>query len=432
VRHEVLVLGSGPAGAAVARRLASSGVHVAFVGSGQRAGWEGVSDRSRALLAEEGIEPGELAGPFLRRGTWADRRVEGQEWLVERVRLAVALRERAISAGAVARAAVVTGVMREGGEWRIVTRGGDTLSAPVLVEARGRRGPARRGPLLMSLSHEYRRQPRGEDGTHIEAADFGWCWWAERGERLWVQVVARPRQDPPAGWTAMAARQIPALARALNGAVPEGEPSACAAHARLGMDRRNLIAERGSRPWRVGDAAVALDPLSGQGIYQSLESARLVAAAVNSVLAGGDAALAQRFISERHEEAFDRGVRIAAEFYGVNRSRGGFWAETADAYDAASRSTRRTAAEPRVERRIERRPVLADGRIVERDLIVSDAHPRGVWHVAGVPLAELSRYLDANAGATPASVARGLGRPDRAVAAAMDWLNEATRIHAGG
>jgi len=73
MRPEVLVLGAGPAGSVLARRLACSGVRVALLGAAQRPGLEGVSDRSRALLAEENIESGAslLQGPFIRRGRWA-------------------------------------------------------------------------------------------------------------------------------------------------------------------------------------------------------------------------------------------------------------------------------------------------------------------------------------------------------------------------
>ena len=114
--HEVIVLGAGPAGSVVARRLAASGVCVALIGMAPRAGWEGVSDRSRVLLAEEGIEPGEdlLSGAVHAAGKLGRPRGRGREWLVERARLASSLRERAVSAGAEARAATVTGVAREG------------------------------------------------------------------------------------------------------------------------------------------------------------------------------------------------------------------------------------------------------------------------------------------------------------------------------
>jgi len=425
--HDVIVLGAGPAGSAVARRLAAAGVRVALIGAANRSGWEGVSDRSRLLLAEEGIEHGGdlLTGPLIRRGRWAERPVEGREWLVERARLAAALVERAVSAGAEARAATVTGVARESHQWRVVTRDGDLLTAPVLIEARGRRGPARRGPLLLAVGQAYRRRRCGVVGTRIEPADFGWCWWVERDDELWVQIVARPGRNRPDGWATAAARQISGLSRALNGATPEGEPSACAAHARFGLHRRGAAPEPGLHAWRVGDAAVALDPLSGQGIYQALKSASLVATAILSVLNGSDAALAERFVIERHEEDFKRGVRIASEFYAQNAAQGEFWAQTAKAYESLGGPQGGADAGGR---RIERRPTLIDGRIVERDVIVSGEHPRGVLHVAGVPLAELMRHLDANVGATPASVCRCLGRPNRAVAAAMHWLEN----HSGG
>lgn len=333
--HEVIVLGAGPAGSAVARRLAASGIRVALVGMTPRAGWEGVSDRSRMLLAEEGIEHGGdlMTGPLVRRGRWADRLVEGREWLVERARLASSLRERAVSAGAEVRAATVTSVARASDEWRVVTRDGGLLTAPVLIEARGRRGPARRGPLLLAVGQAFRLHRRGVIGTRIEPADFGWCWWAERDDELWLQVVAQPGRSRPDGWVAAAAGQIRDLSRALSGATPQGEPSACAAHARFGLERRNGGAKPWHRPWRVGDAAVALDPLSGQGIYQALKSAKLVATAILSVFNGGNAALAERFVIERHEQDFLRGVRVAAEFYGQNAAYGDFWAHTAKAYE---------------------------------------------------------------------------------------------------
>ncbi len=422
MRHEVIVLGAGPAGSAVARRLASSGIRVALVGAAQRPGLEGVSDRSRALLAEESVDSDALQGPLPRRGHWGGRIVEGREWLVERACLAEALVQRAALAGADAHRTAATEVTRVADAWCVSTGAGETLRAPVLVEARGRRGPALRGPLLLAVGRRYRRGRCGARETRIEPADFGWCWWVERDDDLWVQMVARPGRGHPSGWAAAAARQIPGLARVLEGATPLGEPSACAAHARYGLNRRELAAEPKFRPWRVGDAAVALDPLSGQGIHQALKSARLVATAILSVMNGGDAALAERFVTERHEEDFERGVRIASEFYGQNAEQGGFWAQTAEAYGALRALRGRAGA---AARRIERRPALVDGRIVEREVVISDAHPRGVLQVAGVPLAELVRHLDENRGATPTSVSRCLGRPDRAVAAAMHWLDQA-------
>jgi menaquinone-9 beta-reductase len=429
VTYDIVVCGAGPAGSVVARRLAAGGARVALVGTASRPGWEGLSIRSRALLIEEGLDgkAAVITGPYARCGIWArGRPVEGAEWLVDRSQLADALRGLAVAAGALHRADAVTSTKRVADNWRVCLRNGEVLTAPILIDARGRRGAQQRGPLLLAYGQKFLRQKRGM-ATGIGAADFGWCWWAERGHELWVQVIRRPRCGPPAAWVAAAAAQIPALARALKDAVIVGSPVARPAHARLGV--------AGGDPtlWQVGDAALALDPLSGQGVYEALRGARLAVTAIRSVIDGGDALLAHRFIAARREEGWQRGVRVAAGFYRENAERGAFWTDTAAAYAALSPDRGEDAAAAR----IERRPVLENGRILERDVIVTAENTRGVWQVAGVPLVALKAFLesggdvpvDGAGSASPAidsvtiaGAAAALDRPPVAVASAIRWL----------
>jgi len=170
--------------------------------------------------------------------------------------------------------------------------------------------------------------------------------------------------------------------------------------------------------WRVGDAALALDPLSGQGVYEVLRGARLVATAVISVIRGGDSQPAQRFVAERQEESWTSGVRTAAAFYRENAARGAFWLETATAYERLL--PRAAPAAPRVERR----PVLCGGLFQEQDVIVTPRHPRGVWHVADVPLVSLKGYLESAEHATVSGAAVAVDRPTAAVASAIHWLQQ--------
>jgi flavin-dependent dehydrogenase len=331
VTYDVVVCGAGPAGSVAARRLAAAGARVALIGTMSRPGWEGLSGRSCALLADEGLDPHTEAifGPFARRGVWADgRAVDGTEWLIERSKLAELLRAAARSAGAYYQQERVTGANRGAEGWRVGLADGRMLTAPILIDARGRRGAQHRGPLLLAFAQRFRRRAAGASGTGIGVTDTGWCWWAERDRALWVQVVGRPRAGHPASWIAAAAAQLPALARALDGASIDGDAVARPAHARLGA--------AGSDPtlWLVGDAALALDPLSGQGVYEALRGARLAATAIQSVLDGGDAGVAQRFVAARRAEAWRRGIGTAAGFYRENHSRGAFWSETAAAYAA--------------------------------------------------------------------------------------------------
>jgi len=457
VSHDVLVIGAGPAGSVVAGRLAAAGARVALVGAAARAGWEGLSRRSLALLAEEGLESeegleqscGVIDGPFPRGGEWGGRRVEGMEWLVERRALAAALRCRARAAGVDDRRDTVTSLEWENGQWRTTLRAGGTLAAPQVIDARGRRGPERHGPLLLAVGRQFRTRLRAacgapiEPGTHVHATDFGWCWWAARADALWVQVVGRPRAwvDPSAGagapvthaaagrpgaWIEAAASQIPALARALESSQPDGDLVARPAHARLGLKARDAKVRdanaRDATRWRVGDAALALDPLSGQGVYEALRGARLVATAVHSVMRGGDPQPAQRFVAERQEESWTSGVRTAAAFYRENAARGAFWSETATAYQHLLPNA--APAAPRVERR----PVLCGGLFQEQDVIVTPQHPRGVWHVADVPLVSLKGYLESAECATVSGAAAAVDRPAAAVASAIHWLQQAGMV----
>lgn len=430
ITHDVVVCGAGPAGGVVARRLAAAGARVALIGTGSRPGWEGLSARSRALLGEEGLDgmTAVLAGPCARRGAWGDRRpVEGIEWLAERSRLAEAVCIAATSAGVDRRLDTVTNAKRVGDQWRVALRGGGVLAAPTLIDARGRRGTQRRGPLLLAVGQRLKRSARAASAsgrgapvasaTGIGVADFGWAWWAELGRVLWVQVIGRPRSGHPGEWLGLAAAQIPALARALNGASIWGDAVARPAHTQLG------VAGHDSTLWHAGDSALALDPLSGQGVFEAVRGARLVATAIQSVMNGGDAGVAHRFIADRHEEAWRRGVRVACEFYRENRTRGAFWRDTAEAY-AALLPAATASTKGAVPARMERRPVLDAGRILERDVVVTADHPRGVWHIGGVPLASLKHYFDATEHATVAGAAAALHQPPAAIASALRWLQQ--------
>lgn len=430
--HDVLVIGAGPAGSVVAGRLAAAGARVVLVGGAARAGWEGLSRRSVALLAEEGLESEEgleqscgiIDGPFPRGGEWGSRRVEGMEWLVERRALAATLRSAARQAGVDDRRDSVTRLEWQSGQWRALLRTGGTLAAAQVIDARGRRGPERHGPLLLAVGRRFRTNSCTasgapiEPGTHVHTTGFGWCWWAVRADALWVQVVGRPRGDGrPAAWIEAAASQIPALARALESSQPDGDLVARPAHARLGLEARDANARDATR-WRVGDAALALDPLSGQGVYEALRGARLVATAVQSVMRGGDPQPAQRFVAERQEVSWTSGVRTAAAFYRENAARSAFWSETATAYQ---RLLPEAAPTPP---RIERRPVLCGDRIQERDVIVTTQYPRGVWHLADVPLVSLKGYLESAEHATVSGAAAAVERPAAAVASAIHWLQQ--------
>ncbi len=415
---DAVIIGAGPAGSAVASALASSGARVAVVAGRTAAGVEGLSERSLVQLKYLGIDPAELGGIGAARrvGTWgADARpVKGVEWLVDRSVLAEAVRSRAELLGARYFPGTVTRSARNAATWRHRLVDGTELEAPVVVEARGRRGPEVAGPRLVALGQRRRfAAAQAAAGTAIRPFSGGWAWWAWRRDELWVQVVTLPRSGPIANRVRQAGAELPDLADALSQTSPAGALLARPAHARLG------VAEDRPGWWVTGDKAMALDPMSGQGVYEALVGAKVVATAVTGVAAGDDEALARQFVAERYRATFGRGVRAATGLYAENGSIGDFWRTVGRAYGKLCDVQDETAA------RVERRPVLDGGRIRAEDVVVTPRHPRGVWQVAGVSVAKLMGCLHRDARLSIESAALELDRPPGDIVQALRWLQEA-------
>ena len=413
---DVIVIGAGPAGSVVARRLAVAGPRVTLLTGATTPGYEGLSSRSCQLLHEEGIglDSAVLVGPLQRSGEWgAGRAVSGTEWLADRVVLADVLRAAAADAGAVVREDPVVSIERVDHRFKVVTSAGRALEAACVVDARGRRGPELSGAKILGVGQRLECTESVSDGTSIHPLSFGWCWLVSRGHERWLQVAARPGDGRPEDWLARALAESPSLAAAVSGARGSGPVVARAAHARRALGTM----EPG---WlRTGDAAVGLDPLSGQGVYEALRGASVTAAAALSLLDGTDPGLVRRFLAEREDALWQRAVTTAASFYEENAARGEFWSATAGAYRALivpAQARRNT---------IERRPVLEGDRIREREVLVTTTHPRGVWQVAGVPVVELVRFLQHHVRPSPAQAAAALEHPPAAIAAAAHWLREA-------
>ncbi|HEY2682210.1 MAG TPA: hypothetical protein VGI93_01765 [Steroidobacteraceae bacterium] len=407
--HQVIVIGAGIAGSAVARRLQAGGARVALIGGIAHAGIEGLSERSVRLLGENGVQLKSL--PAARTGAWGARRIEGREWLVGREVLAQSMRREATAAGVSTYQGWVRSTERVGDLWTVGLNSGFTLAAPWLIDARGRRGHEVCGPKLLAVAFAGRSRATSAPQTHIEPLDTGWCWWARGGGELFVQITRRPRAAPPQGWLRDAADELPELQAALMAAEGMAKVGARPAHARC------AIGSAHDSLWRVGDSAWAPDPLSGQGVYEALRSAQLVSTALGSVFSGGALEAARRFVAERQAYAFERAVRIAADFYRENCERGPFWREIADEYANLLRN------EPvEVQPHVEPRPVLADGRIVLRDVLVTRDYPRGVWLVGGVPIAPLFGEMTWQSETDDGT--RAINQPAAAVERARRWLKQ--------
>ncbi|MBS0419749.1 MAG: FAD-dependent monooxygenase [Proteobacteria bacterium] len=345
---DVVVLGAGPAGAAAAMALAGKGFNTAVVSKGSATEGhgpsaalagpvQGLSSRALVALTEAGLAPAArcASGPAARVVFWSGERSErGLEGLVEREVFDASLRS-CLQGSSVSRVdAVARGITFAEELWQVETSEGPIQGRTVL-DARGRhaRRSDERGPLLVSWSLNLKSDECRTARTAVVALDDGWCWLAiTPGGTLHAQFVTSARQQWSREQLARriqdVAEKLPEAALPVDQLVARGSESACAAVARYSQP------SRGPGHLRIGDAAVAMDPLSGNGIYEAVRSARVAAAAVNSYLQGLPWSVVARFVDGRSRELWRRCASKAAEFYRLQAGWSGseFWTSTAAAY----------------------------------------------------------------------------------------------------
>jgi flavin-dependent dehydrogenase len=419
---EIVILGAGPAAIATACGLRRLGHEVVLIGNSRNTAVEGMSERTLTLLREHGLRAAaeSVRGPGERAGTWAGAELNGsREHVVDRAEFDHALLVDAASGGVTIRKERALGYERVGPMWRVCTDRAQVLCR-VVVDARGRRAQRtlRRGPALIAVCQRFRSRQSGKVLTRVEAVPRGWCWLATSRGMTWLQVTSSPKEPSlrsglqrHLGQFLAAARQT---AAALSDATPVGAPLVRAATATLcaSPDMPGAFA--------AGDALLALDPLSGQGMYEGLRSAHVATAAAHTFLSTGEWAPIERFIGERLQELWQRRNTTAAMHYREQAeiTPSSFWRQAASHYDSIQlpRSVDPSGA------RIEWRPVL-DGTLIQlRRVVVTPQSPRGIWQVEAVDLPQLMDFLGP-ARMDVERAAQHLSRPPVAIAHALRWLS---------
>lgn len=357
VECAICVVGGGPAGAVISRRLAELGHDVALI---ERAAPQ---RRPRAELLAASILPildtlrlrEEVeATVFCREKQaviqWGSRNVEikrldaSPSLLIERALLDDRLRAAATRAGVRVFAPASAGSVRHvfNGQWQIPVReSGDTkiMTSRFLVDARGKRpfmSADNDVPATVALSASWKASDRLHAETRIEAGAEEWFWGTPLPGHSYAATVFL---DPAriAGLRSDGRmelyRHLISHSRLLNGLTHGGIIGPVGvrdATARLCSD------PIGSDFIRVGEAAVSIDPLSSQGIQTALLSAIQGSAAVHTLLTEGfDPAAAIEFYRERQRSTAARSGSAAARLYGEGPARNSFWSRRSSAAEEA-------------------------------------------------------------------------------------------------
>ena len=394
----IVVLGAGPAGAATAIGLRRLGYPVTVVSDWRRfAAVEGVSQRVLEGLRHAGLGGAlsEAAMPATRQVRWNGEHLQmNQEFLLDRQRFDRALRADLARAGVTLIEGRIREVVRAEGH-QVRLDDGQMLQAEFLVEARGRQAPLAadrmRGPETISLLNVWHDAP-GAPASAVESLDDGWSWMARLADgRCYWQITVDAQGVP----TKAALPEYCATRRRDSALVAElfGAQAMEPAQVHARSSTAILAGECVGDDWiRVGDAAMAVDPLSGNGIFQSLSSALQAPVVINTLLRRPErAALARQFHQQRVEQLFMRFARIGRDFYSQEQTRAGlpFWARRRSWPDA---QPLHLAADWQSVQ-VARRPVLREGFVDEAEVVVTADQPLGVWHLQGVELAPVVRAV---------------------------------------
>lgn len=430
---QIVILGAGPAASFLALSLLRAGHAPLMIGQLRRKpAAEGLSLRVVEALERFGCEGAlSLLGPRWRRiSAWNGQEVEmNGEFVVERMAFDQALSGDVRKAGITWHEGRIRRVDRDAGgvlsvAWTDASGKLRHTRADLIAECRGHSAPrsmqdVHRGSVLVSLGRSFegaRPQPRT---TFAESFAHGWAWGAvDTQGRAHIQTVVAADTVSRLGGNLEVAHA--ACLRYLNHLLE-----------RFGGDLRPVgpTRARGIQPTlrggiaqadflRIGDAAYTCDPLSGHGIFEAASSAIAAVPVILTLMdRPDDGPLALRYFAERATSVFFSRIKAAHQHY-ADETRwpdSEFW-RALHADDASVVSTQPGPATFTI------RPVVEDGFIVARRVVIGEEYPRGVRFIDGVDLSRLDERLRASPAMELTAFSSALNAPSESILHALQWL----------
>jgi len=345
---DVVVFGGGPAGTAVALALVKRGHSVAVIERSDyrtpRIG-ETLPPAIKQLLVRLGIWEQFLAEKHLPsfgiRSAWGANRLRdndfifnpyGAGWHVDRARFDEMFARCAQDAGArIYRGVTVCHVQGNDRGWQIQISCGKRsrrFATRFAVDATGRAAwfARKRGAPRLTVDRllgvvgffpKTSRAPSHDASTLIEAVEHGWWYSAVLPDSQFVvaymtdaDLYAVAQRQRTGSWLGQLESTTYTRCRLADCALASSPRIVAANSFRLDqVDHGNWLA--------IGDAAMAFDPLSGQGIYKALQSAVAGAESIERYFKGRSSALGEYAVTA--EQDFDRYLLTRSAFYSKER-----------------------------------------------------------------------------------------------------------------
>jgi flavin-dependent dehydrogenase len=419
---QVMIAGGGPAGAALALRLARLGCDV-WLAEGQafprRHIGVSLAPAAMPVLDQIGVRDRLEAMPCYRPAStivhWAGRtdileHPPGQAGaLVNRGRFDQILLDEARRAGVrlLQPARVVAARRGRSHVWEVEIESegrSRAVTTRFLAIAAGRRsalwGRRKRVSAPVLALHGFCKAARGvTPQVRVEAAESCWYWAAPLADgTVAAAVFLDPQQLRRFSSVPDAFSQLLGASR-LIGPCIAGAPEAVEACSAS----RDIIEPGADRDFiRVGDAAFTVDPLSAQGVLHAIVSGLQGAAVVNTILRrpqDGDAALS--FFRARQQEAVARDREIGGRHYRAQAAfaSNAFWTGLTGEHADAQGFRRSDPPPADVPLHLSERASLRSEPVITGDyvsLAPALAHPgldRPIAFVRNVPIAELTASL---------------------------------------
>ena len=433
---DIAVLGAGPAGAVAALVLAREGWRVTLIDPGRpvRARLESLPINGQTLAADLNLQP-VLKAAF--RGKieatqmlWRDRperisHADKPPWLLDRAALHSGLRETAVQAGALSVTGMIKGC-RTVGERVQLDMGVQSLNAGIVLDARGRAAHRQEALSFSLVGLPFMGQEVGGAGRtemRLEALTDGWLWCAlTRSGMAEGAVFTSPtclagrsdadRHDLLRQWLAQSVLCSHLAELTVRAPVPAALQAA-------------PEPVSGDRVIKIGDAALARDPIASHGLVHAFRSAAQGAAAAATLLESGQSASAVHpFLRESHADAVRAATQSSVRAYGdQTRFDTGFWQAAAPVPPPAARQASDVppvAGLLRFNSKLVQAPVFSGRRIVWGDALRMPASGDNLHRIGPFTASDLAHLLAEDA-PLPTMAAR-LGR--HAGPKAVQWVLE--------